>query len=113
MAHGKHRRSRATTQRNPKMTSFKARLSRELKEVAEEMTPETGAIAQATDAFGDLRRKLEPARELAAKFILQERMVHDGDHEDATEQVFNLMACVHPSTCTCETDYPNWRPGMR
>lgn len=35
---------------------------------------------------------------------------YDGD---ATEQVFNLMACVHPAQCNCETAYPNWAPGLR
>lgn len=55
----------------------------------------------------DLR--LKPAAE-RAQLVEQQHMVSDGDD---TEQVFNLMACVHPATCTCETDYPNWKPGQR
>lgn len=96
MAHGKHRRSRATTQRNPKMASFKARLREGLQVSVE-----------------DLLESVDTDADLSAKFMVQEHMLHDGDHADATEQVFNLMACVHPAQCTCETDYPNWRPGMR
>lgn len=96
MAHGRHRRSRATTQRNPKRLSFKARLREGLQVSVDE-----------------LLRDVETDADLAAQFILQERMIHDGDHADQTEQVFNLMACVHPGTCSCETDYPNWKPGLR
>lgn len=104
MAHGKHRRSRATTQRNPKMASFKARLREGLQVSVDELLRDVDT--EAPTGRG-------PVADLAAKFMVQEHMLHDGDHADATEQVFNLMACVHPAQCTCETDYPNWRPGMR
>ena len=98
MAHGKHRRARATTQRNPKMASFRARLREGLPVSVDELLQDVDT---------------ETPADLAGRFMLQEHMLHDGDHADATEQVFNLMACVHPAQCTCETDYPNWRPGMR
>lgn len=30
-----------------------------------------------------------------------------------TDTAFSLMACEHPGQCACDTDYPNWRPGLR
>lgn len=96
MAHGKHRRARATTQRNPKVASFKARLREGLQVSVDE-----------------LLRDVDTDSNLAAQFMLQEHMLHDGDHADRTEQAFCLMACVHPGTCECETEYPNWKPGLR
>ena len=83
MAHGKHRRARATTQRNPKVASFKARLREGLQVSVDELLRDVN-----TDA-------------------------DHADHADRTEQAFCLMACIHPGTCKCGTEYPNWKPGLR
>lgn len=80
MAHGKHRRARATTQRNPKVASFKARLREGLQVSVDELLRDVNT---------------------------------DADHADRTEQAFCLMACIHPGTCKCGTEYPNWKPGLR
>lgn len=85
MAHGKHRRARATTQRNPKVASFKARLREGLQVSVDEL-------------LRDVEQEVPAGR---------------GPLADRTEQAFCLVACIHPGTCKCGTEYPNWKPGLR
>ena len=104
MAHGKHRRARATTQRNPKVASFKARLREGLQVSVDELL---------RDVDTEVPTGRGPVADLAGQFMVQEHMLHNGDHADRTEQAFCLMACIHPGTCKCGTEYPNWKPGLR
>jgi hypothetical protein len=32
---------------------------------------------------------------------------------DSLDEPFSRMACDHPEACSCDSDYPGWRPGQR
>ena len=31
--------------------------------------------------------------------------------DTAADAVFARMACEHPEACSCDADYPGWKPG--
>lgn len=73
-----------------------------------------GAGRSVKTRFGSIKRVKAEIEEnivpLSSLLVDQDHMVHDGD---AVEQTFNLMACAHPAQCTCEAQYPFWKPGQR
>lgn len=106
MAHGKHRRTKRTASNDlrPRPAAERAMLR-----ALDGLDALAVAFVEGSQKSGRLSVS-DPAPAERALLIEQDHMVHDGD---AVEQTFNLMACVHPAQCTCETDYPNWRPGLR
>jgi hypothetical protein len=53
-------------------------------------------------------RKVAILKELGS----QERSEYGSD-ADTVNLRFRELACTHPEACSCEDDYPGWRPGDR
>jgi hypothetical protein len=44
---------------------------------------------------------------------LKDRASQERADRDTIELRFNALACEHPEACSCDADYPGWKPGDR